>query len=290
MLGPPTSIATPCGRLRERFRLVTRACLLGSCLLLAVPAIAQAPTAPAARAEDPNTPNGIAGVLNGFLKDIDTSYFAYFAALAALGTLTMSIVEAGKTLFGLRRVFHRRWVRVWLEPRANRAGTTVDRVERELVCLASDGNAKALYACDIETLIRQLGQAAQVAVDNPETYPVLFEIMTFNASGDAARDSSRDDGPALEKDQIDLDGDRERRRLRQIVNAAVVAFHVSTAYDWQNAIRIVAFAVSAVIAFTAIAASGGVRSPGAILVSALLGAFLAPVAHDLVAALQRMRS
>ena len=48
---------------------------------------------------------GVGGALNVFFEHLNTSFATYLAALAALGVLTMSILQAIKNLFYVRRLF-----------------------------------------------------------------------------------------------------------------------------------------------------------------------------------------
>jgi hypothetical protein len=75
------------------------------------------------------------------------------------------------------------------------------------------------------------------------------------------------------------------------LNQGIAAFEASNAWWWQNGLHVAAFLISASLAYLAVrTAMGFVRSDFALLGTALLAGFLAPVARDLVAAIEKLRS
>jgi hypothetical protein len=75
-----------------------------------------------------------------------------------------------------------------------------------------------------------------------------------------------------------------------LTHRAVEIFKLSTAADWRRYLQIGALVLSVLIALLALILSGGLRErPGTVIWMALVAGFLAPVARDLLAAVQQLR-
>jgi hypothetical protein len=82
-----------------------------------------------------------------------------------------------------------------------------------------------------------------------------------------------------------------RNRLTHQLQRAVDAFQIATGYGWTFWMKVSSFIVSGILAGIAVYAKGnGVfNHVGVILFTAVMAGFLAPIARDLAATLQRLR-
>ncbi|HYP08117.1 MAG TPA: hypothetical protein VER03_17930 [Bryobacteraceae bacterium] len=218
--------------------------------------------------------------IQALITQIQGGPLNYFLALAALGVLTMSIVQAAKNLLPLRERFHRAALQAWI---ARRERERLLEVEQHLIRLAADGNFKALYDADTEELCRNLEGVGQLAVDYPlhGSFATLLRSMTSPHIDD---DLAILRNPAITGDARVEARDRVRQHLAQSINA----FRLSTSSRWQRRLHLTSFAVSFVIALFALWIHGGASYLWAPF-SALIAAFLAPVARDLVAGIESLR-
>jgi uncharacterized membrane protein YciS (DUF1049 family) len=257
--------------------------------------------------------NNIAHAIQTFFANADQDLSAYLAALTAIGIATMALIQAAKDLFPLRRSFQGRSLDRWLDEGANEAMTALkpalldiqktdvlpDAAKRDLLTLAVDGDRDALLDLPIEQMCGQMNAAFQVVIDNPRRYADLFVIAASRADvGDVSRLVAHDRShfapepktPTQQADQMAwVDA---RNRVAQQLQRAVDGFQIATGYRWKLWLQIASFLVSALLVALAVGTQGDqsiTSHIGVILFSAVLAGFLAPVARDLTAALQRLR-
>jgi hypothetical protein len=228
----------------------------------------------------------------------------YLGAVAAVGTITMALIQTAKDLFPLRRLFQRGRVLEWLAEGAVDAKTkfggdvSAGTAERDLIHLATDDDSSALYDLPIEQLCGQLNAAAQLALDYPNLH---FDLLAVTASGAAAEDlQALRTPPPLPAKAGDMTPELlaaktsytdARNRVSHQVQRAIDALQISVGFRWKWSLQIASFVLSALIAGIADWIYGTPpRSLVNILITALLAGFLAPVARDLMAALQKART
>jgi hypothetical protein len=236
--------------------------------------------------------------LNKLFDEIVAHWPAYLAALVALSGLTMSVIQVAKQLFFVRRWFHHARVLHWLDPQRSRLELWLSIVrgqaqplEKDLLRITASGDAWALYDAELEDVCAQLSAAAQLLVDYPEVAPKLLKTIARSASardlGRILQANARNTQDAQLR-QIVFDA---RNRVRAITIRSVDMFKLTTGSIWQRGLQVVSFALSFLIALVAV----GVTTkpvdgrPGAMLVMALAAGFLAPVARDLLAAVEQLR-
>jgi len=179
------------------------------------------------------------------------------------------------------------------------------RAEHDILLLAADGNAIALCDADGDDFCKRLGAVAQLMVDFPHQYRVLlgvlasnadkddYDIVTGKAQPDPAREMTRGSNSDFPSrgDQRLLDA---RSRVRLLVVQAMAAFQLRNAWWWGGIVKAASFVVSLGLAFVALEPAEGEASSKEQFVAraamALLAAFLAPVARDLVATIEKLRS
>jgi|SRR5579859_3565117 len=187
------------------------------------------------------------------------------------------------------------------DPVANSATfeTGPDRTvaERDLFKLATDGDSDALYDLAIEQLCGQINAAAQVVLDRPSDHPDLMLCLASVADPvDIARVMFP---PAEAKAARPVDDDEARRRHDSFVDArtrvthqvqrAIDALQITAAYRWKFLLQLCSILLSGAIAALGVWKFAPQTGALGVLTVGVLGGFLAPVARDLVAALQQLR-
>lgn len=196
------------------------------------------------------------------------------------------------------------------------------KAEDDVILLAADGNAVALYDSDGEEFCKNLGAVGQLVIDFPRRYHNLLFILASNANKEdidlltANTPARLEDSYATaqlqpangEEQQPGLSNDVQslkhrgfddpqrvlnaKNRVRQHVTQALNAFQLRSAWGWGLMMRLFSFAISFGLAMAALVIKeNSWRGIGlGTLLTALLAAFLAPVARDLVVAIQKLRS
>jgi hypothetical protein len=177
----------------------------------------------------------------------------------------------------------------------------VDDVEQDIVHLAVDGDQKALYDLAIEQLCGQLNAAMQMVIDYPNRHlPLLLVAASAASTGDLesilGRTRSQFDqaGAIAETPQTKITYADSRNRVSHQIQRSIDGFQIAAAFRWKWLLQLASFAISALLAAVALAVGRGSLTGGpwviTILGTAVLAGFLAPVARDLTAALQKLRT
>lgn len=235
---------------------------------------------------------------------------AYLGAMAAIGVAAMALIQAAKDVFPLRKTFQRWRLRKWMDQGCREAearfGATLKdstganinakRAWKDLVALSVDGDENALLDLSIEQLCGQMSAAFQMVLDYPKQYRDLLLIAgsyTTPADMDEILNTDRStiargDGPPT-KEQIRWAD--ARNRVTHQLQRAVDGFQIATGYRWTYYMKIASFVVSAILAAIAVQTKGGgiFSHIGVIAFTAVLAGFLAPIARDLAATIQKLR-
>ena len=242
------------------------------------------------------------------LKMVDAIYaraFGFATALAAVGVISMALIQTVKDVFPIRRWFQTYRVRDWLSAQAPKAPAgghpvSAEAAETDLVRLATSGDRAALYDLAIEQVTAQMNAAAQMVLDFPWLHPDLFYCLAAQADAEdlrrliESRPPERGPRPPLsdEDKKALLDA---RNRVTHQVQRSLDGLMIAVGFRWKFWLQIASFVVSALIVWTGLLLF--VQEPIEVLARhlplyaalAVLGGFLAPVARDLVAALQQIR-
>jgi hypothetical protein len=247
----------------------------------------------------------------------------YAIALAAVGALAMAIIEAAKKILDSRTKFHaRRWT-AWMMKSGDgtvdiadrrlayldliQLSTGVTRVEADnssSALIRAEGRlplwhawdptpANAVFALDISRMMGAIQDAGDTALTSPRRYGALFRLITAGAD-------QADIDLWLEKGQGAAPRTSEETkaladafaRLRQIFKRKLDAFQLYTEQRWASYNQFWANALGAVIMGAAL---WKLRrdydiNEAALMVLALFGGILSPIAKDVVAALRRVRN
>jgi hypothetical protein len=246
--------------------------------------------------------------LTGIFAEVQ-DWTPYLLASAGLGTLTMALLQAFKEITPVRRLYQQFRMKNWLKDHAIRASTvhgiSVDDklAEDQLLQLAADGDCNAFYALEIEKLCGQWNAALQVVADYPDVYGALFACMTAQATkqdyilvnGHVVPDPlppvieaqlpSHEQTKRLHRRQAFLEA---KGRIAHQMQRAVDGFQIAASYQWKWSFQVASYAINFVIVGIGLAIAH-TWSPASIIGAAAAG-FIAPVARDLLAAIQKLRA
>ncbi|MBW7933251.1 MAG: hypothetical protein H3C62_06460 [Gemmatimonadaceae bacterium] len=256
--------------------------------------------------------NAIADAIQKFFSGAAESLSPLLAALSVIGVATMAIIQTAKDVTPLRRRFQESALRRWLQEGADEANATlgdafpalqIQRVDAEvaqvqLVRLSVDGDEQALFSLSIEQMCGQMNSAVQVALDYPGRFPHLLLVAASNADPSDVRQLAFAERPAFAEASSAENAGRviiadARNRVVHQLQRAIDGFQIRTSYEWKWRLQMSSFGVSVVLAWIAMWSWDGASGLTKLLVivcTALAAGFLAPVARDLTAALQKMRA
>jgi hypothetical protein len=236
-----------------------------------------------------------ADIISKFVETVSKNMLSFASAMAAVGVLSMAIIQTLKDMLPLRNWFQQRYLLDWLTRKAGEAeGNSVPRPDvgialRDLVRLATAGDGKALYDLQIEQMCGQMNAAMQVVLDYPAEHSDLLRCMAALARPSDIEELLKAGQRQKTPEQVDA-----RTRVMHQVQRAIDAFQITAAYRWKLYLQIASFALSFAFTVAGLTLYGGTAAyttHNALVVVAvgIVGGFLAPVARDLVAALQRLR-
>ena len=217
-------------------------------------------------------------------------------ALAGVGIATMATLQMVKDLLRLQWYFNRWQVRRWLAERARRChehdasfAPDVGRAHAELITLATAGDEDAFYSLDGQQIAAQMGAASQIALDYPRLYADLFLCLAAEAEpADIRRVMGPPPRPPAKQAWI-----AARNRVAHSVQRTLDGLQISLTNRWKHWNQTVSYALNVLFVMVALRSVNTKITSAPVVDSmlvALLSGFLAPVAKDLVTALQQLRS
>jgi hypothetical protein len=242
----------------------------------------------------------------------------FFAALAGVGIVSMALLQVLKDFSRAEPRFHRRQIERWFGGRTNQDPAA----RQQLLTLAAGGNDVALYELSTPALMSQLSAASRVALAFPLEFELLLhglagsnaadEITTvmkaaraekarreLRAIAEAPRESETD---ARARQQLQEDAEEARMRIAHLMERNLDALQISVSSRWELGNKWAVFVLSWLVTVGAFGVYFYVEQEGVAWSRAAVGnfalttvatatfaAFVAPVAKDLVAALQRLR-
>jgi hypothetical protein len=152
----------------------------------------------------------------------------------------------------------------------------------------------ALFELELDRLMGQVQDAADIALNNPIRYSDLFLFLTRGASPDDVEGWLEDVERPMTSVSVD---DPQRKviadrytRLKQLVRRHIDSFQIVTAMRWREWNQFAAFWVGAGFLFAAQLMTADHLVWLKVVPVSLLGGMLAPVAKDLVDALSKVKS
>lgn len=159
----------------------------------------------------------------------------------------------------------------------------------------------ALFSLELERMMGHIQDAGDAALKDPERYPNLYRFLTWGTSDSDIEDWSKQVAviPLDEKPDRKKASDRANlyARLHDAAKRKLDGFQLYTAYRWTNLNQLWANIVGAVTLFCALVGAQLWSGKGMtwwtfalFFIVSLTGGALAPVAKDIVMALQKVRS
>ena len=248
---------------------------------------------------------------------LGTSIVSSLAFLAAIGGLSSAIVDVIKGLTAVRMGFNRRFLLSWFNRRMDPtteakqkpiyglrlvrpqntgdSGTVrpTESAYAQAVELATGGHERALLDLQTEQLCGQLTAAAQIAIEYPRLHPELFAVLSEGADDEDRRRVL--DGKPPASDPAAREAYLEARvRVQHHVQRSLDALHILLAARWRWLIQLFIFVLCGLVtALLLYRVRGSVtfwQGAASYLVMSVVAGFLAPVAHDLVAAIRKWRA
>ena len=231
--------------------------------------------------------------ITDFFNSTAGHWTSYVLALSIIGGVTMALLQTIKDLFPVRQWYQRYAHKKWMEEGKTEAqkkwpdkAVSTVKAEADLLTLAVDGDSSALYDLQIEQLCGQFTAAIQIVLEFPGSH---FDLLAITASKSSPEDVDLvvQPPPAPPTSQF-VDA---RTRVTHQCQRAIDAFQISVGFRWKWILQLASISLSAVLAWIALYYGGSVLHPNVVSVtfSALLAGFLAPVAKDLLAVLQKAR-
>lgn len=221
----------------------------------------------------------------------------FVLSLAAVGTISMALIQVVKELAPVRRWYQKRWLTAWLarqiakaEPiEADLPAASPDLVRDALVELATGGDERAMFDLSADQMVAQMNAAAQMALDYPQLNKPLLRALSAGASRDDLMLIFLLSSPDEEASPSSTFNDARNRvghRLQRNLDGLMIAL----GNDWRWWMHFCAIGLT-ILLVEAAAISYGLSASQLLLAAfiGLIGGYLAPIARDLVAALQSLR-
>lgn len=258
----------------------------------------------------------------------------YAIALAAISALAMALIEAYKSIMKTRERYHMRRLHDWivstqiptldvagLNTRATPAHQFQENVFRQLMHLTTgsdlvnaslmslreiDGknfrpsDTNALFTLELEKMMGQIQDAAEIVLSSPDAFPELFLFLTQGAKRldiqtwvNAAAAPLAKQPDEEKKNAVEAYG-----RLNKYVRRRLDGLQLNASYTWAKKNQWWSVVVGAVLMAGSLFYLEVVKTDDAtnvaawiqIVLASLLGGVVAPVAKDLVTALKKVRT
>lgn len=252
------------------------------------------------------------------IEDFAQFLLEYFIVLAAAGALAMALVELFKKVHDARTRFHARAVTSWFTgsrpalveafgellhlaagvPKAEATCRARDLLGRQgglpgMLWLKID-QRDAAFALELERMMTTFQDSVDLALTAPRRYESLFDFVTEAADLDDRTKWKDEAGQAPGTTPPTPDEAKARAeryaRLRQAAKRKLDAFQMFTAMRWVNKQQIWANVLGTFILSASFVVTG-IAEDDLLFAAAfsVLGGMLAPVAKDIVVALQQVR-
>jgi hypothetical protein len=255
------------------------------------------------------------GALSSALKALgEIPAWSLVGVITAAGTVAMAMLQLVKELTPLRRRFQRQWIVWWIGRHAAEFNSALhdadgatgrrlfvkpEKVERQLVDLATGGDANAFYDLTTEQLVAQMNAAAQAALDYPDAHIELLAVLSEGVDvADVLILSSMPQTPArgrarsaAARTESSPESLAARSRVNNRIQRNLDAVQIAMGSRWKLWMQSISIALSTILIEAAVIATTGFRISTVLITLpiGIVGGYFAPVTRDLVAALQMLR-
>ncbi len=236
--------------------------------------------------------------------------------LAAIGTISMALLQTAKNTLPLRRWFQKYRLLRWLTNSASQRCPCNERpdplkAENDLISLVTSGDRNAFYNLPIEDLCAQMKGVITVILDYPSLHQDLLYCFASGAKPEDIRKMLQPPSVETFLRHGEHSSHEEKHAIREYAAAktrlsvqvacSIDAIRMSIGFRWKLWMQIISLVLSAVLGVVALylgiindpnnpQAPGFPTKLGTTLIIGLLSGFLAPVARDLVAAVEKWRN
>lgn len=246
-----------------------------------------------------------AHIINGFIKVVYDNALPFATAMAAIGVLSMAVIQTAKDMFPIRNYFHRHYLKTWLRKKAwsrkimaeefekKEQQVNIEIAEADLIRLATAGDAEAFYDLPIEQLCAQVNAATQVVLDYPADHQDLLTCLASQASASDLYTISKTEFTDVKqpKGQEEIDA---RARVIHQVQRSIDGLQIAAGFRWKFYVQLASFAASFLLTIIGLSFQQNISAVldnlSLIVFMGIVGGFLAPVARDLVASIQKLRA
>ncbi|HTW79177.1 MAG TPA: hypothetical protein VME23_06535 [Terracidiphilus sp.] len=249
-------------------------------------------------------------LMNG-LDSINSWVKTWAIPLAAIGTISMAFLQTLKNVLPLRKWYQQRHFDRWIDRVAasfpeelavRHDGTKVELVDPklDLANLAASGDTAALYSLPSDQLFTQIRGVTPVILDYPRSHEWLLYCFVSQASLDDVREVLNPPDPEVLAKLPHAHTEAEKARIKAFVAAktrlgaqmrcTMDALKASMDYRWKRNLQIAALLLSALLGVITLHMNdqaGAYTSLAVTIVFAIISGFLAPVARDLVSAIEK---
>lgn len=240
------------------------------------------------------------------LSDIKNEVVNWGILFAGIGTASMAILQTARNLLPLRMWFQRAHFRTWINKVSGTApkefrGASKTCAEADLINLASGGDEQAFYSQPIDDLCTDIKGIASIVLDYPAEHRLLLYCLASGAEQDDI-DKLIDPPPTEVFQKLPHQHSQEEKlqlkafaaaktRVGTQIRCTVDALQVSIAFRWKRVFQAASVVLSAVLGPVALWLGdyrGGLNNYAVACIFAVLSGVLAPVARDLVSAIEKM--
>lgn len=242
------------------------------------------------------------------LKAFSEANLLQAAALLGLGgVLASATLQLIKDLTPLRLLFHRWWLTRWVAEKLavtglDTADATRDRAVSDLIALATGGARSAFFELPPEQMVAQMNAAAAIALEYPSRNGLLLQVLSAGVAPEdfqlIARVDSFSEFEARGTQEERAAASRVRNRISHRIQRNLDAVLIAMGNRWRWGMQVAAllFSVGYIQFVVLWFAKADMLTRDEIVAGMLwaipigiLGGYLAPLARDLVAAVEGLR-
>jgi hypothetical protein len=227
------------------------------------------------------------------------------AIVAAVGTISMAILQVAKEFVPIRKSYNAHWIKEWFKLRTR---SDIDlpghqsqflSPEDNLVAVAVGSDPAILYELDVDDLVAQLREARTIILNYPiQNFPLFVALCPGASQEDINRfllyhavAASAATQKQASTDDLPMFPQAERDRLAAQISANISALGLALNHDWRYRMQLLAMIITTVLMVGAVAFKTKSLEACALAVPlGIIGSYFAPIARDLIAALQRLRA
>lgn len=231
--------------------------------------------------------------LNAVVELASSKTWSVGLALLAAATISMAIIQIAKDLTPARRAYQRRWISGWITRHLPKSGAEnrepeAHRVARDLVELSAGGASDAFYELPVEEMVLLVNSAMTIGLDEASRYADLIAVVSDGASAeDLAVVGQGQPSSGSTAHYFEC-----RNRVARRIQRNLDGMRIGLAARWRFWMHVCALGMTVIVVQAAMLINGGASLAQHLMAIpiAVIGGHLAPIARDIVAAIQKLRT